>query len=212
MMDNGKNYTGEISVNAGTIIYARGSGYKEIDGCTKWVGGSTSTTLSDRTYKVYISGGTTSMDSTQKTTVSISTWRSDNLKNIEYSINGGEWIKYNKSFEVGVNTTIVARATWEVDGVELVDQDTRTIYENKNGLRTSISTSTKRIGGSDEATVSLTTNYKADKIEYTIDNGVTWNEYTKVFGVKGNTTVCDKSNKKQIQMEQYKQVQQYVNM
>ena len=190
-----QNYTGEISVNAGTIIYARGSGYKEIDGCTKWVSGSTSTTLSDRTYKVYISSGTTSMDSTQKTTVSISTWRSDNLKNIEYSINGGEWIKYNKSFEVGVNTTIVARATWEVDGVELVDQDTRTIYENKNGLRTSISTSAKRIGGSDEATVSLTTNYKADKIEYTIDNGVTWNEYTKVFGVKGNTTVCAKATK-----------------
>ena len=190
-----QNYTGEISVNAGTIIYARGSGYKEIDGCTKWVSGSTSTTLSDRTYKVYISSGTTSMDSTQKTTVSISTWRSDNLKNIEYSINGGEWTKYNKAFEVGVNTTIVARATWEVDGVELVDQDTRTIYENKNGLRTSISTSAKRIGGSDEATVSLTTNYKADKIEYTIDNGVTWNEYTKVFGVKGNTTVCAKATK-----------------
>ena len=190
-----QNYTGEISVNAGTIIYARESGYKEIDGCTKWVSGSTSTTLSDRTYKVYISSGTTSMDSTQKTTVSISTWRSDNLKNIEYSINGGEWTKYNKSFEVGVNTTIVARATWEVDGVELVDQDTRTIYENKNGLRTSISTSAKRIGGSDEATVSLTTNYKADKIEYTIDNGVTWNEYTKVFGVKGNTTVCAKATK-----------------
>ena len=190
-----QNYTGEISVNAGTIIYARGSGYKEIDGCTKWVSGSTSTTLSDRTYKVYISSGTTSMDSTQKTTVSISTWRSDNLKNIEYSINGGEWTKYNKAFEVGVNTTIVAKATWEVDGVELVDQDTRTIYENKNGLRTSISTSAKRIGGSDEATVSLTTNYKADKIEYTIDNGVTWNEYTKVFGVKGNTTVCAKATK-----------------
>ena len=190
-----QNYTGEISVNAGTIIYARGSGYKEIDGCTKWVSGSTSTTLSDRTYKVYISSGTTRMDSTQKTTVSISTWRSDNLKNIEYSINGGEWTKYNKAFEVGVNTTIVARATWEVDGVELVDQDTRTIYENKNGLRTSISTSAKRIGGSDEATVSLTTNYKADKIEYTIDNGASWNEYTKVFGVKGNTTVCAKATK-----------------
>ena len=190
-----QNYTGEISVNAGTIIYARGSGYKEIDGCTKWVSGSTSTTLSDRTYKVYISSGTTSMDSTQKTTVSISTWRSDNLKNIEYSINGGEWTKYNKAFEVGVNTTIVAKATWEVDGVELVDQDTRTIYENKNGLRTSISTSAKRIGGSDEATVSLTTNYKADKIEYTIDNGASWNEYTKVFGVKGNTTVCAKATK-----------------
>ena len=190
-----QNYTGEISVNAETIIYARGSGYKEIDGCTKWVSGSTSTTLSDRTYKVYISSGTTSMDSTQKTTVSISTWRSDNLKNIEYSINGGEWTKYNKSFEVGVNTTIVAKATWEVDGVELVDQDTRTIYENKNGLRTSISTSAKRIGGSDEATVSLTTNYKADKIEYTIDNGASWNEYTKVFGVKGNTTVCAKATK-----------------
>ena len=190
-----QNYTGEISVNAGTIIYARGSGYKEIDGCTKWVSGSTSTTLSDRTYKVYISSGTTSMDSTQKTTVSISTWRSDNLKNIEYSINGGEWTKYNKAFEVGVNTTIVAKATWEVDGVELVDQDTRTIYENKNGLRTSISTSAKRIGGSDEATVSLTTNLKADKIEYTIDNGASWNEYTKVFGVKGNTTVCAKATK-----------------
>ena len=190
-----QTYTREISVNAGTIIYARGSGDKEIDGCTKWVSGSASITLSERTYKVYISSGTTSMDSTQKTTVSISTWRSDNLKNIEYSINGGEWTKYNNAFEVGVNTTIVARAFWEVDGVELVDQDTRTIYENKNGLRASISTSAKRIGGSDEATVSLTTNYKADKIEYTIDDGVTWNEYTKVFGVKGNTTVCAKATK-----------------
>ena len=190
-----QNYTGEITVTNGVEVYAKGSGYKEIDGCTKWVSGTAVEIVGEKTYKVYISSGTTSMDSTQKTTVSISTWRSDNLKNIEYSINGGEWTKYNNAFEVGVNTTIVARASWEVDGVELVDQDTRTIYENKNELRTSISSSAKKVGGINQATIEITTNLKADKKEYTLDNGASWKEYTGPFGVDANTLVCARSSK-----------------
>ncbi len=191
-----QNYTGEISVNAGTIIFAKGSGYKEIDGCTKWVSGTAVEIVGEKTYKVDVYPARTSIDSTETTKVEIGTWVKDNRVSLEYSINGGEYQEYTKSFTVGPNTTIVARAKWILDdGTEINDQASATVYENKNGLRTSISSSAKKVGGINQATIEITTNLKADKKEYTLDNGASWKEYTGPFGVDANTLVCAKATK-----------------
>ena len=191
-----QNYTGEITVTNGVEIFAKGSGYKEIDGCTKWVSGTDVAIVGEKTYKVEVYPARTSIDSTETTTVEISTWIKDNRVSLEYSINGGEYQEYTKSFTVGPNTTIVARAKWILeDGTEINDQASATVYENKNGLRTSISSSAKKVGGISQATIEITTNLKADKKEYTLDNGASWKEYTGPFGVDANTLVCARSSK-----------------
>ena len=191
-----QNYTGEITVTNGVEVFAKGSGYKEIDGCTKWVSGTDVAIVGEKTYKVEVYPARTSIDSTETTTVEISTWIKDNRVSLEYSINGGEYQEYTKSFTVGPNTTIVARAKWILeDGTEINDQASATVYENKNGLRTSISSSAKKVGGISQATIEITTNLKADKKEYTLDNGASWKEYTGPFGVDANTLVCAKSTK-----------------
>ena len=180
-----QNYTGEITVTNGVEVFAKGSGYKEIDGCTKWVSGTDVAIVGEKTYKVEVYPARTSIDSTETTTVEISTWIKDNRVSLEYSINGGEYQEYTKSFTVGPNTTIVARAKWILeDGTEINDQASATVYENKNGLRTSISSSAKKVGGISQATIEITTNLKADK-----------KEYTGPFGVDANTLVCAKSTK-----------------
>ena len=191
-----QNYTGEITVTNGVEIFAKGSGYKEIDGCTKWVSGTDVAIVGEKTYKVEVYPARTSIDSTETTTVEISTWIKDNRVSLEYSINGGEYQEYTKKLEVGPNTTIVARAKWILeDGTEINDQASATVYENKNGLRTSISSSAKKVGGISQATIEITTNLKADKKEYTLDNGASWKEYTGPFGVDANTLVCARSSK-----------------
>ena len=172
-----QNYTGEITVTNGVEVFAKGSGYKEIDGCTKWVSGTDVAIVGEKTYKVEVYPARTSIDSTETTTVEISTWIKDNRVSLEYSINGGEYQEYTKSFAVGPNTTIVARAKWVLeDGTEINDQASATVYENKNGLRTNISSSAKKVGGISQATIEITTNLKADKKEYTLDNGASWKE------------------------------------
>ena len=191
-----QNYTGEITVTNGVEVYAKGSGYKEIDGCTKWVSGTAVEIVGEKTYKVDVYPARTSIDSTEITKVEIGTWVKDNRVSLEYSINGGEYQEYTKSFTVGPNTTIVARAKWILDdGTEINDQASATVYENKNGLRTSISSSAKKVGGINQATIEITTNLKADKKEYTLDNGASWKEYTGPFGVDANTLVCAKATK-----------------
>ena len=191
-----QNYTGEITVTNGVEVFAKGSGYKEIDGCTKWVSGTDVAIVGEKTYKVEVYPARTSIDSTETTTVEIGTWIKDNRVSLEYSINGGEYQEYTKSFAVGPNTTIVARAKWVLeDGTEINDQASATVYENKNGLRTNISSSAKKVGGISQATIEITTNLKADKKEYTLDNGASWKEYTGPFGVDANTLVCAKSTK-----------------
>ena len=191
-----QNYTGEITVTNGVEVYAKGSGYKEIDGCTKWVSGTAVEIVGEKTYKVDVYPARTSIDSTEITTVEIGTWIKDNRVSLEYSINGGEYQEYTKKLEVGPNTTIVARAKWVLeDGTEINDQASATVYENKNGLRTSISSSAKKVGGINQATIEITTNLKADKKEYTLDNGASWKEYTGPFGVDANTLVCARSSK-----------------
>ena len=191
-----QNYTGEITVTNGVEIFAKGSGYKEIDGCTKWVSGTDIAIVGEKTYKVEVYPARTSIDSTETTTVEISTWIKDNRVSLEYSINGGEYQEYTKKLVVGPNTTIVARAKWILeDGTEINDQASATVYENKNGLRTSISSSAKKVGGINQATIEITTNLKADKKEYTLDNGASWKEYTGPFEVYANTLVCAKSTK-----------------
>ena len=191
-----QNYTGEITVTNGVEVYAKGSGYKEIDGCTKWVSGTAVEIVGEKTYKVEVYPARTSIDSTETTTVEIGTWIKDNRVSLEYSINGGEYQEYTKSFTVGPNTTIVARAKWILeDGTEINDQASATVYENKNGLRTSISSSAKKVGGINQATIEITTNLKADKKEYTFDNGASWKEYTGSFGVDAKTLVCAKATK-----------------
>ena len=191
-----QNYTGEITVTNGVEVFAKGSGYKEIDGCTKWVSGTDVAIVGEKTYKVEVYPARTSIDSTETTIVEISTWIKDNRVSLEYSINGGEYQEYTNVFEVGPNTTIVARAKWILeDGTEINDQASATVYENKKGLRTSISSSAKKVGGINQATIEITTNLKADKKEYTLDNGASWKEYTGPFGVDANTLVCAKSTK-----------------
>ncbi len=191
-----KEYTGEITVTSGVTVYAKGSGYKEINGCTKWVSGTASMVVGEKTYRVYAYAEKTSLDSTETTSVSIGTWINSNRESLEYSINGGEWENYTKAFTVGPNTTIVARAKWLLeDGTEIIDEASVTVYENKNGLRTSINPSSSIVGGTSQASIEITTNLKADKVEYTLDNGTTWKEYTEVFGVNANTLVCARSSK-----------------
>ncbi len=196
--ENGEwqNYTGEITVAKGTKIFAKGSGYKEINGCTKWISGTASMIVGEKIYKVNVYPARTSIDSTETTTVEIGTWIKDNRISLEYSINGGDYQEYTKKLTVGPNTTIIARAKWVLeDGTEIVAQASATVNENKNGLRTSISSSANKVGGINQATIEIATNYKADKVEYTLDNGKTWIDYTGVFAVDPNTNVCGRSSK-----------------
>ena len=191
-----QNYTGPITVSWDAQVYARAAGYKEINGCTKWVTGETNFNLNYRWYGVEIDPESRSIDSTETTRVTLYTWQRSERISLEYSINGGDFKPYTGAFYVGPNTTIVAKASWRLDNGEILPMQTSTtIYENKNGLRTSVNPNTRAVGGLNKAYVSISTNYKADKIEYTLDNGVTWNDYTGVFTVDPNTNVCGRSSK-----------------
>ena len=191
-----QNYTGEIMVNRNQVIYARASGYKEINGCTKWVSGEDMLDFNYKWYGISINPEKSSLDSTETTTVWIGTWLDSQRLSLEYSINGGDFKSYTSSFTVGPNTTITARATWKLDnGTIFSRQESKTIYENTNGLRVYINPTTNKTSGLDKAYITLNTNYKADKIEYTLDNGASWTDYKGIFGVDAKTNICAKATK-----------------
>ena len=191
-----QNYTGEFTVSRSTIVYARASGYKEINGCTKWVSGSDAVDLNSRWYGLRIDPDKTSVDSSETTRVVIDTWQDSSRLSLEYSINGGDFVSYTKPFSVGANTYIVARATWVLDNGEQISRQTsKTIYENTNGLRVSVEPSVGETSGLDKSYIRINTNYKAEKIEYTLDNGASWTDYTGVFGVSAKSNVCARATK-----------------
>ena len=191
-----QNYTGEFTVSRSTIVYARASGYKEINGCTKWVSGSDAVDLNSRWYGLRIDPDKTSVDSSETTRVVIDTWQDSSRLSLEYSINGGDFVSYTKPFSVGANTYIVARATWGLDNGEQISRQTsKTIYENTNGLRVSVEPSVGETSGLDKSYIRINTNYKAEKIEYTLDNGASWTDYTGVFGVSAKSNVCARATK-----------------
>ena len=190
------DYTGPITVTYDAYVYARAAGYKEINGCTKWVTGKSELDLSYRWYGVRVEPDEHSIDSTETTEVELYTWEKSARISLEYSINGGAWQNYTGRFYVGPNTTIVARASWVLDNGEiLTEYGSDAVYENKNGLRTSVNPNTRAVGGLNKAYVGISTNLRAEKIEYTLDNGATWQDYKGAFAVDPNTLVCGRASK-----------------
>ena len=191
-----RDYTGPITVSWDTYVSAKASGNKEINGCTKWVTGEKTIKIGQRWYGVRVEPDEHSIDSTQTTEVELYTWQRSARISLEYSINGGAYQPYRGVFRVGPNTTIVARASWVLDNGEiLTEYGSDTVYENKNGLRTSVNPNTRAVGGLNKAYVGITTNLRAEKIEYTLDNGATWQDYKGTFAVDPNTLVCGRASK-----------------
>ena len=191
-----RDYTGPITVSWDAHVFAQAAGYKEINGCTKWVKGGASLDLSYRWYGVRVEPDEHSIDSTETTEVELYTWEKSARISLEYSINGGAWQNYTGRFYVGPNTTIVARASWVLDNGEiLTEYGSDTVYENMNGLRTSVNPNTRAVGGLNKAYVGISTNLRAEKIEYTLDNGATWQDYKGAFAVDPNTMVCGRASK-----------------
>ena len=191
-----RDYTGPITVSWDTYVSAKASGNKEINGCTKWVTGEKTIKIGQRWYGVRVEPDEHSIDSTQTTEVELYTWQRSERISLEYSINGGDYQPYRGVFRVGPNTTIVARASWVLDNGEiLTEYGSDTVYENKNGLRTSVNPNTRAVGGLNKAYVGITTNLRAEKIEYTLDNGATWQDYKGTFAVDPNTLVCGRASK-----------------
>ena len=200
-IDNGGwiPYTGPFQVAKESYIYATASGKRTIyqNGELKEfnVTGNKSLFLRDKYYEVYITSGKSQLDSTEKTSINIDT--SYHADSVEYSLNGSDFQKYIGDFNVSANTLITARATFTLDnGEKLIVYSKKYIYEDKSSLRVRIRPSRYSVGGNEKTTINITTNYKADTIEYSLDNGKTYNKYTKSFTVEPSTFIIARSTKK----------------
>lgn len=192
-------YNGPFQVSKESIIYATATGKRTIyqDGTLRNynVSGNTSLYLAEKYYEVYINSDKESMDSSETTSVNIDTSYSADL--IEYSLNDGEFKKYEEKFNVPVNTLITARATFTLDnGETLVVYSKKYISEDKSSLKVRINPSRNFVGGNESATINITTNFKAESIEYSLDNGKTYTKYISPFKVSPETLIIARSTKK----------------
>ncbi len=192
-------YTGPFQVSKESRIYAMATGTRTVyqDGILKKynVSGNTSLYLKGKYYEIYINSDKDQVDSTETATVNLDT--SYQADSIEYSLNGSEFKQYDKNFNVSANTLITARATFTLDdGETLVVYSKKYISEDKSSLRVKISPSRTSVTKNEKSTINITTNFKAENIEYSLDNGKTYTKYVSSFEVSSNTLILARATKK----------------
>ena len=199
-IDNGNwiLYNGPFQVSKESYVSAYATGIRTIyqNGIEKKynVTGNKTIYIPDKYYEIYITSGKDYLDSSSSTSVNIDTSYKADI--VEYSINGSDFKTYNGDFNVFVNTLITARATFTLDnGEKLVVYSKKYIGEDKSSLRVRIHPSRYYVGGNEKSSVYITTNYKAEKTEYSLDNGKTYIQYNNPFIVSPGTYIIARSTK-----------------
>lgn len=113
-----------------------------------------------------------------------------------YNIDGGAWLEYNGSFNVDKNCIIEAKSSKDIkvsaNSIKTVESDVTTLAVtniDKTKPQTPTLTPSTTAPTNQNITVTATYPSNATTKEVSIDNGVTWKNYTDAITITDNTVV-----------------------
>lgn len=183
------DYKGQFKLGPNSIIIARATFTME-NGEKVIAYGQNKIYEDKNSLRVYIEPSRTEVNGIEKSYITIST--NYPSENIEYSIDSGKtYTKYSGKFSVKADTLIIAKAVkTNTDKTKQISYDSQHIARDNLGLTINLSSNEALKNHSVYATIS--TYYKVDKLEYSID-GLNYTTYSKTINVKAGQTIYAKA-------------------